>query len=83
MNRRRQALKLGRDTAVIVIAKVFQIQQLALQKTEEVFHHGIVKAVTLSAHALPDSVIFKQLPALLVLVLPRGAEPTVPAVPCP
>ena len=32
--------------------KLFQIQYLALQKSEEVFHNSIVKAVALSAHAL-------------------------------
>ena len=32
--------------------KLFQVKEFTLQMPEEVFHHGVVKAVALSAHAL-------------------------------
>lgn len=50
--------------------KLFQVKELTLQNTEEIFNHDIVKAVALSAHALLDTMILEQFPIVLVLVLP-------------
>ena len=84
MNSRRQALKLCLDTTVVVVIQIvnqflfevchrieiLEIEQLALQQTEEIFYYGIIQTVTLSAHALNDTVILQLLLLLLVLVMP-------------
>lgn len=50
--------------------KLFQVKQLTLEQSEEIFCYRIVQAVSFAAHALPDSFGFKHLLVLLVLVLP-------------
>ena len=84
MNSRRQALKLCFDTTVVVVIQIgyqflfevchrieiLEIEQLALQQTEEIFYYGIIQTVTLSAHALNDTGIRQLLLVMLVLVLP-------------
>ena len=84
MNSRWQALKLSLYAAVIVIIEILdqfrlevlhrlkrlQIQQLTFEQAEEVFNHGIVQTVALSAHALVNAPDFEHVLVLLVLVLP-------------
>ena len=84
MKSRRQALQLCLDTAVVVVVQVIdqfllevlhgleflQIEQLTFEQTEEILHHGIVQTVTLSAHTLPDTLVFQHLLILSVLVVP-------------
>ena len=50
--------------------KVLQIQKLALEQAEEVFYHGIVQTVALTAHALSDTFLLEHPLVLPVLVLP-------------
>ena len=83
MNRRRQALQLCLDPAVVVIQifnefllevlhglKFLQIQQFTLEQAEKVFNYSIVQTVSLSAHALPDALLAEHPLILLMLVLP-------------
>ena len=84
MNRRRQALQLCLDPAVVIVVQIvdqlllemlhgvkfLRIQQLALEKPKEILNHSIVQAVALSAHALPDALLTEHSLILLVLVLP-------------
>ena len=84
MNRRRQALKLCPDAAVVVVVEVvnelllevlhgmefLQIEQFTFEKAEEVFCHCVVQTVALPSHALPDALAFQHPLILLVLVLP-------------
>ena len=84
MKSRRQALQLCLDTVVVIVVQVIdqlslevlhgleflQIEQLAFEQTEEILHHGIVQTVTLSAHTLPDTLVFQHLLILSVLVVP-------------
>ena len=83
MKRRRQALKLCLNTAVVVVIQVsnqfnfevfqriefLQIQQLTLQQAKEVFHDSIIQTVTFAAHALPDAIVFQQLLVMFMLIL--------------
>ena len=55
---------------VIYGLKLLQIQQLALEMTEEALHRCIVIAVSFSAHTLPDAVICQQFALLIVPVMP-------------
>ena len=78
MNCRRQALSLCLDPAVVVVIQIFdqfllevfhglellQIQQLTFEQPEEIFYHSIVQAVSLAAHALPDT-LFPKHPLIL------------------
>ena len=84
VNSRRQALKLCLDAMVVVVIQVgdefflevfygvecLEIEQFALEQSEEIFHHGIIQTIAFSAHALNDTVINQPLLVLLVLVLP-------------
>ena len=84
MDRRRQALQLCLDAAVVVVvqivqqfplevlhrSKFLQIQQFAFEQAKKILHHGIVQAVALAAHALPDTLTFEHVLVLLVLILP-------------
>ena len=82
MNRRRQALQLCLDSAVVVVQivneflfevfhgfKILQIQQFALKQSKEILDHSIDQTVAFPAHALPDALFTEHLPVLLVLVL--------------
>ena len=69
MNRRRQALQLCLDPAVVVVVqivdqfllemlhglKLLQIKQLVLEQSKEIFNHGVVQAVSFPTHALSDA----------------------------
>ena len=69
VNRRRQALQLCLDSAVVVVIqivdqlllevlhglKILQIQQLTFEQSKEILNHSIVQTVALAAHALSDS----------------------------
>ena len=84
VNSRRQALKFSLDAMVVVVIQVgekfllevfhrievLKIEQFALQKPEEVFHHSIIQTVTFSAHTLNDTVIGQPSLILFMLVLP-------------
>ena len=84
MNRRRQALSLCLDAAVVVIIQVFnhfqlkmlhgrkflQIEQFAPEQTEEILHYCILQAVSFAIHTLPDTLPDKHILIVLVLVLP-------------
>ena len=84
MNRRRQALQLCLDSAVVVVIqivdqlllevlhglKILQIQQLTFEQSKEILNHSIVQTVALAAHALSDSLVTEHPLVLLVLVLP-------------
>jgi hypothetical protein len=39
--------------------KLLQIQQLAFEQSEEVLDHGVIQAVSLAAHTLPDALVFQ------------------------
>ena len=96
MNRRRQALKLCLDTAVIVVVKIvnqlgfelfkglkfLQIQQLTFQQPKEILNHRIVQTVTLAAHTLLNAFLLQQPLVPLVLILPAlvGMENEIGAV---
>lgn len=72
MKSRRQALQLYLDTVVVAVVQVMdqlspemlhgleflQIEQLTFDRTEKIFHHGIVQTVALSSHTLPDALAF-------------------------
>ena len=84
MKSRWQALQLCLDTVVVIVVQVIdqfslevlhgleflQIEQLTFEQTEEILHHCIVQTVTLSAHTLPDTLVFQHLLILCVLVVP-------------
>ena len=92
MNCRRQALQFCLDPAVVVVIHVFnqfllevlhglkllQIQQLTFEQPEEIFYHGVVQAVPLAAHALPDTLLAEHprrvLPRLRQQLLRDAAE---------
>ena len=88
MNRRRQALQLCLDPAVVVVIQIFnefllevlhgskflQIQQFTLEQAEKVFNYSIVQTVSFPAHALPDALFAKHPLILLMLVLPALTE---------
>ena len=84
MNSRRQALKLCFDATVVVVIQIgyeflfevcyrieiLEIEQFALQQTEEIFNYSIIKTVAFSAHALNNAVISQLFLIMLVLILP-------------
>ena len=84
VNSRWQALQLCFDAPVVVVIQIgnqflfevfhgieiLEIEQFALQQTEEVFDHSIIQAVTFPAHALDHSIIGQFLLVMLVLILP-------------
>jgi hypothetical protein len=81
---RRQAAKLALNSSGVVVIKVFnklrfklfytreilQIEQFALEVSEEVFHDGVVQAVPLTTHALQNSFGFKPILVCFHLILP-------------
>ena len=84
MNRRRQALPLCLDSAIVAVVpivdqlplemlhgmKILQIQQIAPDQPKEILNHSVVQTVAFSTHALPDALFTEHSPILFVLVLP-------------
>ena len=84
MDRRRQALQLCLDAAVVVVvqivqqfplevlhrSKFLQIQQFAFEQAKEIFHDSIIQTVAFSAHTLSNAFLTKQTLVLLMLILP-------------
>lgn len=84
MNRRWQALEFRLDAMVVVVIQIgyqfllevlhrlkfLKIEQFTLEQAEEVFNHGIIQTVALSAHTLNDAVVGELLLVIPVLVLP-------------
>ena len=84
MNGRRQALEFRLDAVVIVVIQIgdqfllevlhglefLKIEQFTLEQAEEVFDHGIIQTVALSAHTLNDAIVGEFLLVISVLVLP-------------
>ena len=84
MNGRRQALEFRLDAVVVVEIQIgdqfllevlhrlkfLKIEQFTLEQAEEVFIHGIIQTVALSAHTLNDAVVGELLLVIPVLVIP-------------